>query len=475
MKKFLPTIIGLFISITVFSETNDTIQLEVPSLCTRIYTLDDGLIVLKTNDCKKTIDKVIERYDTNFNLIKKIDFKLDNKDFWWSPSEIFRLNDNYYFYYSNGNSKFFQIVTYNLKTNDIKISPIGNIHKNSDRQFVVLGDNAFIAYNSLGAMHYKANLIIFNINTGKTEIPELLSKTRTLYPIKTLSYNNSLNEVNLVFQSSLDENSKLEIIRYDSTGNKIYPPLLIQEPTNDYHPTSIDLSHLNKNNFLISGQSLQESQKGVPILTVVNFKKGKKQSLFLSSYENNKMQWIKYINYKELESIKSVIKNDDEILFNTPIIINSEIYFIGEIFYPVYADRTIYADGTTGQNSLPSIDYYLYKYATILCLEIETGDLKWDKTIPTYVELKELKSTYKLSKSEDKLALIIQDNNDIKKVVFEHNGDINYKNLSQLSNKKQYKEDVRLLENWYNDKIIEVIKTNYKDSKIVDKFTIRRY
>lgn len=163
MNKFLPTIIGLFISITVFSETNDTIQLEVPSLCTRIYTLDDGLIVLKTNDCKKTIDKVIERYDTNFNLIKKIDFKLDNKDFWWSPSEIFRLNDNYYFYYSNGNSKFFQIVTYNLKTNDIKISPIGNIHKNSNRQFAVLGDNAFIAYNSIGVMHYKPNWLYSKI------------------------------------------------------------------------------------------------------------------------------------------------------------------------------------------------------------------------------------------------------------------------------------------------------------------------
>ena len=476
MRRIIILSIFLFISNYSFSGINDTLEFIVDRAFTSYYKLNDGLIIVYDEGKKPNKTKVIEHYDTNFNLIKKIDFNLESDCEGQRPTKNYKTGNNFYLLYFDYKKKRVQIVNYNVLTNNIIVSPPCQLDKRETIELAIFGDYAYITFHTVGIMHYKANLIVFNIKTGETRNIDLPSETRTQLPIKNIFLDEDLNEINIIFQSSLEEDSELEIIRFDSLGNRIQPRFYLEEPKNNYFPKP-NMLKVDKNKFFITGLSTIKAQKGDPIIT--NFARSREEQFFISFYESSKMQWIKYFDFRNVKSVKSFYNDEYKMQFKKQFIKGDKIYFIAEAYFPTYTWIKVY-DTKTGKYDKDKevIDYYEYTHCFILCFDKNNGELAWDVSFPSYVKTKNLKNVIRNIDFQGEFFVVVEDNNVIKKIRIDDNGKTSSENLTDLSKKNINANDGFILqyyENWYSNYFIEISITHNKKKGIKDVIRFRKF
>lgn len=474
MRKLICLSIFLSVSFNSFSGVNDTLELKTNKDFTYIRTLDDGLLIIHDEGLTPNKTKIIERYDTNFNLVKKTPFTLEFDSDGRTPYNTFLDDDKYYMLYYDYKKKRIQIAVYNLLSNIVEVGFSLDIGVKPPFKSYILNNHVYIPFNKVGIMHYKASLITCNIKTGEILNIDLPSATRTQLPIKDMYLNEDMNEINIIFQSSIEDDSELEIIRFDSLGNRIQPSFYIEEPKSNFFPQP-NILKVDKNNFFITGLSTIKAQKGDPIIT--NFATSREEQFFISFYESSKMKWIKYFDFRNAKSVKSFYNDKYKIQHKKQFVKEDKIYFIAEAYFPTYTWVDTY-DGRMGKTTKKQqvVDFYEYTHSFALCFDKNNGELVWDVSFPSYVKTKVLKNVIRNIYLSEDISIVVEDDKMLKKIRIEDNGEISSENYSEPELTKPTQNFYILSKKkWYSNYSIEITYTNFKKKGVKDIYKIRKY
>lgn len=350
-----------------------------------------------------------DKYDTDLKKVGSKKILVDKKFF---MDESFSNDDRHFNLFKNRKNKF---ILSSLDVESMDLTKVqGDLPKKAFiSNMAVLGDYAYFKAS------VKRDVFLFAINwkTGKSN----------LIPIKLNAYDSKdirvqnfqiLEEANEILLYVVGLNSRKEsdmhVLKLDANGKKVGAFNLTKKIKENI--ADISAYKLNDEQYIFTGTYSKTSITG-------------SQGLFFCQTSNNKVDFIEFYNFLDLDEFLSYLPKrreakiekkkekkeakGKEIKFNYRIAdhdiidIDDGYIFVGEAYYPTY--RTEYSTTYTTINGVSTprtqsrrvFDGYQYTHAVIAKFD-KKGQLIWDRTIEMYQAHKPLRVKKFLNISSDK-------------------------------------------------------------------------